>query len=984
MRQEQMLIAIVLTAGLIGLGVLFTSFGILDFSQGITGRAVDEFSSQINEPPVYNGMSLSTPPGNALTVDLAAFFSDPEGDALTFLAGEEDQIAISMSDNILTLIPAPDFVGERTLTVVVSDGTNVVRVPVRVSVAAAVQEPTTEPVQEPGFGTQEFTSQDVVSGCAVINTSTSLTGNVFAAGDCFRINASNLVFNCSGFSINGSNSGIAINASSQVNITIKDCLITNFSTGIVANNTNNSFFINNTIFVVSSALSLFSGNFNFIANNTANGTGDVILLITSSSNNLTNNNGTSTANSGISVRENSNNNTLNNNTGTSGTFVGIGLSTSSNNTLFNNTGISTSNSGIYLSASTYSTLFNNTGVSTNVIGLELDSGSNFNQLFNNTGISHNGTGGSGAIRLRAQNNTLIDNIGRANTSAGIFLDTGANNNTLIRNTGISNTSVGLSIASNFNTLYNNSGTSNTSSGIQFASGANNNIVINNTGRSRSGIGIRITTSYNNQNITNNVGISTSSAGIQFDATADNNTFIDNLGISVTSVACGLSTSFNITMRQNRCNATLGGTAFLIIGTTLAHFNHSIDSSNLVNGLPVLYVIGNSSFVVPSGFGYVGVIMGTNITAQHLNTSITFAFINNSVIRNVTTHFGEFVLTAAHNNTITNSSSFALVPLRMTLSNNNTFIDVNVSAISGSAASITTSIDTILLNTRAGSNASSGIILSSSNNTRINNSEFSSNIGQAIRFAGTSQNNTFLNTLLRANLTWVLTAAATTLNNMTNTTFEALNGSIRIVPTVTVPANISVNGTNLNISSNRAFLNSSVLGFLNTSAQITLRGLTFTDPKPQVDFNDAGIFVDCTTPQCTEVSFSGGVFVFDVTGFTTYGSNESFVLIPGAGGGSGGAGSGSAGVSQAKRATEPTVELPLPEVPPEVPPEVIPPEPPTVEPQQEQAPPETPSEPELPPEAPLDLPNLFEYLFYGLALISLFSLSIYLFTQYYGK
>ncbi|MFA5953580.1 MAG: PQQ-binding-like beta-propeller repeat protein [Candidatus Pacearchaeota archaeon] len=69
-----------------------------------------------------------------------------------------------------------------------------------------------------------------------------------------------------------------------------------------------------------------------------------------------------------------------------------------------------------------------------------------------------------------------------------------------------------------------------------------------------------------------------------------------------------------------------------------------------------------------------------------------------------------------------------------------------------------------------------------------------------------------------------------------------------------------------IGLNSAYVNSSNLTFLNASARITLYDLTFTNPRPLKD----GVF--CS--DCTEVSYTGGTFIFDVISFSNYSSEET--------------------------------------------------------------------------------------------------------------
>jgi len=73
---------------------------------------------------------------------------------------------------------------------------------------------------------------------------------------------------------------------------------------------------------------------------------------------------------------------------------------------------------------------------------------------------------------------------------------------------------------------------------------------------------------------------------------------------------------------------------------------------------------------------------------------------------------------------------------------------------------------------------------------------------------------------------------------------------------------------INFSSNRIFLNSSALSNFNVSATLTLRDLTFTDPRILFDGEV------CPSTICTKQSFSGGTLIFNVTSFTIYSAEET--------------------------------------------------------------------------------------------------------------
>lgn len=72
--------------------------------------------------------------------------------------------------------------------------------------------------------------------------------------------------------------------------------------------------------------------------------------------------------------------------------------------------------------------------------------------------------------------------------------------------------------------------------------------------------------------------------------------------------------------------------------------------------------------------------------------------------------------------------------------------------------------------------------------------------------------------------------------------------------------------NVNISFNRIEINSSALGFFNTSAVLTLLNLTWNLPMIQRDG------VNCTT--CSLLNYTNGTLIFNVTGFSTYRTIEN--------------------------------------------------------------------------------------------------------------
>ncbi|MEK6876535.1 MAG: hypothetical protein AABX63_03930, partial [Nanoarchaeota archaeon] len=122
-----------------------------------------------------------------------------------------------------------------------------------------------------------------------------------------------------------------------------------------------------------------------------------------------------------------------------------------------------------------------------------------------------------------------------------------------------------------------------------------------------------------------------------------------------------------------------------------------------------------------------------------------------------------------------------------------------------------------------------------------------------------------------------------ITNITNFVTEVTGfGKINFSDSVDLSQALNL-GNFINMTSNKIELDSNTLRELNKSATLYLYGLTFTNPRVVRD----GIV--CPSSVCTEVSYSGGTFAFNVTHFTTYSSEET----PG-GGGSGSSGGGGGG------------------------------------------------------------------------------------------
>ena len=242
-----------------------------------------------------------------------------------------------------------------------------------------------------------------VKGCGWLTTpgNSNLSANIInnaLTGACINITAQNVSLDCNGYTLGGNLNSFGIYAKNLLNITVKNCLITNFSRAVSLDSVNKSWFDNLTIF-----------------NN--NGTYSAIYMYLSYNNSFTNNNisfNNATDNSGIYIYS-SNNNIIENNTFENNSvahsiddFLGGGIISlyinsrgnvfRSNEFIGNKMNIVTSSKSIYGGG---------------IIGIyDGSNGNNFNntQMINNEVKSRYWIYGGGVLGLRKSDNNTFLNI----------------------------------------------------------------------------------------------------------------------------------------------------------------------------------------------------------------------------------------------------------------------------------------------------------------------------------------------------------------------------------------------------------------------------------------------------------------------------------------------------------------------------------------------------------------------------------------------
>jgi parallel beta-helix repeat protein len=354
--------------------------------------------------------------------------------------------------------------------------------------------------------------------------------------NCMDITANNVTLDCQGHLIDGVDSsssyGIYINRGSATttNITVKNCVLTDWRYGAYLYYANNNTVINSTSSSNYYGIYLISSSNNIIINSTSSDNSYGIYLESSSDNQIINSISDSN-NYGIYL-ESSSNNTIINSTSNSNNDAGISLSSSFNNTMINLTANNNLVSGISLSSSNDNQIINLTSNSNGDYGINLESSSD-NQITNSTS---NSNGDYGIYISSSSYNIIINSTISSNSNYGIYLTSSPNNQIINSNSSDNSNGIYLESSSD-NQIINSTSNSNSDIGIYLYS-SNNNTIINSTSNSNNNEGISLSSSSDNQ-IINSISNS-NEYGIVVDTSCSNqiiNSIFndnDNDGISLSS------------------------------------------------------------------------------------------------------------------------------------------------------------------------------------------------------------------------------------------------------------------------------------------------------------------------------------------------------------------------------------------------------------------------------------------------------------------
>ncbi len=380
---------------------------------------------------------------------------------------------------------------------------------------------------------------------------------------------------------------------------------------------------------------LRESSYNMIQNNLLEDTNMGGIYLKYSSRNQVRDNSMSNSSMGVYLIDDSDHNYVGENTIDGASQPGIEVM-GTNNNIINNNMLSENYAGIFLIDGDNNTVTKNTVKNSSYQGIRVDSGMNntltenvVEYTVNENGIwvksdlcelAHNTVSNNnyGLTLYYTTNTTVHNNTARSNVRKGIRLD-GSDHNELNDNTVRKNEDGIYLSGSNHNSLSGNTAEENTNSGI-FLSGVSENVVSGSTARLNGLHGIYLDESDNNTLSDNTVSLNEENGVHVKDSknvTLSNNQ-LDSNNIS----AVELEYSTGITLSGNQ----MIGNGVHISGWIEHWSTHEIDTSNEVNGKPLVYmkdqnggsisnagqvILGNSSEVLVEGLQ----ISETNMAIQ---------------------------------------------------------------------------------------------------------------------------------------------------------------------------------------------------------------------------------------------------------------------------------------------------------------------------------------------------------------------------------
>jgi parallel beta-helix repeat protein len=427
---------------------------------------------------------------------------------------------------------------------------------------------------------------------------------------------------------------------------------------------------------------------------------------------------------------------------------GIYLFFSSGNTFSGNVLTANQGDGIQLWNSSGNNFSDNNVTANTYDGVDLfnSSGNNFSgNNFSDNNVTANANIGI-YIGYSSDSNVLSGNTVKANGMYGIDLCTSSDNNTLSGNNVTANGDEGISVESSDSNVLSGNTVKASNWGVYLWSSSGNTFSGNNV-TANTYDGIDLYSSFSNTLSGNNV-TANQGDGIQLWNSSGNvlsgNRFTANQGDGIDLGYSSANVLSGNVMTGNTYNFGVGG-------NVLSDFVNYVDTSNLVNGKPVYYLIAHANIVIspqtyPQGVGYLGLVDCKNVTVQGLTLTknlqgLLLAFTTDSKItdNNVTANSDGIDLFSSSDSNVLSCNNVTANELGIYVDSS----DGNVLSCNNVTANIYTGIDlqyssgNVLSGNTVTINGYVGVWLYFSSGNRIFHNDFLNNTQQASVFNSTN-------------------------------------------------------------------------------------------------------------------------------------------------------------------------------------------------------------------------------------------------------
>jgi parallel beta-helix repeat protein len=282
-------------------------------------------------------------------------------------------------------------------------------------------------------------------------------------------------------------------------------------------------------------------------------------------------------------------------------------------------------------------------------------------------------------------------------------------------------------------------------------GSSNNTIFGNTMTTNQWWGSILLERSRNNTISSN-DIRTGSSGILLIDSSDDNVISKNNVANNTLHGIRLLDSSNNTLSQNIMNGNEYG--FGVEGSILSNFIHSIDTSNVVDGKPIQYLLNLNGLMIDPvthpEIGYLAIINCTNIVAEGLDLTnkwqgLLLAYTKDSIItdNNVTNSLWCGIqLVSSNNNTISRNSITNTDGAGIKIfysSNDNTISENKIAENRENGIELYTSSDNLIFGNNVTNNDQYGIVQFYSDNNTISRNNIENEKGGGLALASSSDN-----------------------------------------------------------------------------------------------------------------------------------------------------------------------------------------------------------------------------------------------------